>query len=184
MKERIIYLTLKSGDFDNLNALLSGYETVTAVPRPDGVIKLFDRGYEDSGRYHQLRALAMQEFFQDFAAFIQPDSPGFDMEPFLPLLKKVNPGIYAIADLIAEVLEADRPDWKNLLKKYYYSLFGADTIETVVGFIKADQNASKAASRLYMHRNTLNYRLDHFISLSEIDVRSFRGAVAVYLLFR
>lgn len=184
MKERTVYLFVKTGEFETLNPLLSGYETLTAVPRPDGVVKIYDREYENPGRYHQLRELAMQEFFQDFAAFIQPDSPGFDMEPFLPLLKKVNPGIYAIADLIAEIVESDRTEWKNLLKNYYYSLFGADTIETVIGFIKADQNASKAASRLYMHRNTLNYRLDHFISVSEIDVRSFRGAVAIYLLFR
>jgi DNA-binding PucR family transcriptional regulator len=126
----------------------------------------------------------MQEFFQDFTAFIVPDSPHFDCEPFLPFLPRLNPGIYFIWDLISEITFSNRSDLKGLLKKYYYNLFGPETIETVLGFIANDQNASKAAKNLYMHRNTLNYRLDHFIKTSEIDVRGFKGAVAMFLLFR
>ncbi|MCK4551507.1 MAG: helix-turn-helix domain-containing protein [Tenericutes bacterium] len=45
-------------------------------------------------------------------------------------------------------------------------------------------NASKTAKTLYMHRNTLNYRLDNFINKTEIDVRKFKGAIAIYLLFK
>lgn len=184
MKEKHVYLWLKSGKFDSLFPLLAEYPNLAASVRPDGIVLLADSGFEDSSKYRELRELAMQESYQDFTAFLVPDSPNFDMEPFLPLIRKVNPGVYGIADIISEVIDLGRTDLKNLLRKYYYSLFGAETIETVLGFIREDQNASRAAAKLYMHRNTLNYRLDHFIAISEIDVRTFRGAVAVFLLFR
>ncbi|HRY77403.1 MAG TPA: helix-turn-helix domain-containing protein [Candidatus Izemoplasmatales bacterium] len=184
MKERLIYLHLRHGDEETFRSALPEFGPLSSHRRPDGIIEIIDPGFDDPSRYQQIREMAMQEFFQDFAAFIRPDSPHFDAEPFLPLLRKANPGIYAIADMIEEVVEGNHLELKNRLKKYYYTLFGAETIETVLGFIKADQNASRAAADLYMHRNTLNYRLDHFVSVSEIDIRSFRGAVAVYLLFR
>jgi len=184
VKEQRIYLHLRTGEQDTFRAVLSEYGQLSIILRPDGIFEITDHEFEDPSRYQQLRELAMQEFFQDFAAFIRPDSPHFDAEPFIPLLRKVNPGIYAIADMIEEVINGNYAELKNLLRKYYYSLFGVETMETVIGFIKADQNASKAAAKLYMHRNTLNYRLDHFIAISEIDVRRFQGALAVYLLFR
>ncbi len=184
MKQKRIYLWLKSGKFDSLSPFLAEYPNITVSFRPDGIAVLTDEGYDDPGKYRELREMAMQESYQDFTAFLCPDSPNFDMEPFLSLLRKVNPGIYGITEIISEVLDLGRTDLKTLLRKYYYNLFRADTIETVMGFLREDQNASRAAAKLYMHRNTLNYRLDHFIAVSEIDVRTFRGAVAVFLLFR
>ncbi len=184
MKERRIYVHLRHGEEEALRAAINEFGELTSRRRTDGILEITDHGFEDSSRYQQLREIVMQEFYQDFAAFICPDSPHFDPEPFLPLLRKANPGVYSIAEMIEEVVNGNHIELKNRLKKYYYSLFGVETIETVLGFIKADQNASRAADNLFMHRNTLNYRLDHFIDVSEIDIRSFRGAVAVYLLFR
>jgi len=181
--ERKIYLDLKNGDFANLSAVLSAYETLSARELPDHLIEIIDHAETESIEFAHVREMTVQEFYQDFTAFVVPNSPHFEIEPFLPMLKKVSPGIYHISDWIPEVVFT-RPDLKPLLRNYYYNLFGAETIETVLGFIKADQNASKAASALYMHRNTLNYRLDHFIATSEIDVRTFKGATAMFLLFR
>jgi len=181
--ERKIYLDLKNGDFANLSAVLSAYETLSARELPDHLIEIIDHAETESIEFAHVREMTVQEFYQDFTAFVVPNSPHFEIEPFLPMLKKVSPGIYHISDWIPEVVFT-RPDLKPHLRNYYYNLFGAETIETVLGFIKADQNASKAASELYMHRNTLNYRLDHFIATSEIDVRTFKGATAMFLLFR
>jgi hypothetical protein len=184
LKERKIFLFLRNGTFESLLAVLSGFESLHAKERPDKIIEIIDSGLWDQTDYAHVREMALQEFFQDFTAFIVPDSPHFDSEPFLPFLQKANPGIFFIWDLISEITFSNRPDLKGVLKKYYYTLFGPETIDSVLGFIANDQNASKAAANLYMHRNTLNYRLDHFIKVSEIDVRSFKGAAAMYLLFR
>jgi hypothetical protein len=133
---------------------------------------------------HEMRELVIQELYNDFTAFIVPKSKDFPIEEVLPYLEKLNSGIYAIEQLIPEIVFLKNNSLKTTLKNYYLQLSGLDVIDTVMGFIKENQNASKAAKRLFMHRNTLNYRLDHFIEKTEIDIKSFHGALAIYLLFR
>ncbi len=45
-------------------------------------------------------------------------------------------------------------------------------------------NSSSTSKKLYMHRNTLNYRIDNFIEATKINVKTFKGANAVYLLYK
>jgi DNA-binding PucR family transcriptional regulator len=61
--------------------------------------------------------------------------------------------------------------------------FAADseTIVTLETFFDLDCNVSETAKRLYIHRNTLLYRLDKFKQESGYDVRRFRDAVLVQL---
>lgn len=183
MKERKTYLYFKKGDYDSFLTILSNFEALQSKKINDHLIEVTHKEPFDPADFSSIREMTLQEFYQDFAALVVPNSPHFDVSPFLEMLEKLNPGVYWISDLITEVAFT-RPDLKSGLRNYYYNLFGAETIETIIGFIKADQNASKASVELYMHRNTLNYRLDHFINVSEIDVRTFKGAMAMMLLFR
>jgi len=70
------------------------------------------------------------------------------------------------------------------LRSYYYNLVGIDNINTVLGFIENNFNASKTSKNLYLHRNTLNYRLEHFALKTEMDIKKFQTALAIYLLFK
>lgn len=183
MKERKTYLFFKKGDYESFLTVLSNFEALQAKKISDHLIEVTNKEPFDPADFISIREMTVQEFYQDFVALVVPTSPHFDATPFLEMMEKLNPGVYTIADLITEVVFT-RPDLKSYLRNYYYNLLGAETIETILGFIKADQNASKASVELYMHRNTLNYRLDHFITVSEIDVRTFKGAMAMMLLFR
>ncbi len=89
-----------------------------------------------------------------------------------------------IENLIYELVKHSKTELISKLRSYYYNRFSPETIETILGFIDQDLNATKTSKALYMHRNTLNYRLDNFIKKTEIDVRKFSGALAIYLLFR
>jgi DNA-binding PucR family transcriptional regulator len=42
-------------------------------------------------------------------------------------------------------------------------------------------NVSLAAKKLYLHRNTLQYRVDKFIEKTGIDIKHFGNAVSIYL---
>lgn len=53
------------------------------------------------------------------------------------------------------------------------------TLET---FFEMDCNISETAKRLYIHRNTLMYRIDKIKQETGLDVRSFRDAVLMNLL--
>lgn len=48
------------------------------------------------------------------------------------------------------------------------------------GFFAADLNVSLAANNLYMHRNTLLYRLNSFHQKTGFDLKCFRDAALIY----
>jgi DNA-binding PucR family transcriptional regulator len=48
-------------------------------------------------------------------------------------------------------------------------------------FVQCNLNISETAKELYMHRNSLQYRLDRFLEKTGIDVRQFQHAMPVYL---
>ncbi|MGX1900424.1 PucR family transcriptional regulator [Thermolongibacillus altinsuensis] len=54
-------------------------------------------------------------------------------------------------------------------------------LETVKTFFECNLNASLTAKKLYMHRNSLQYRIDKFIEKTGVDIKQFKGAIATYL---
>ncbi|UJL47555.1 helix-turn-helix domain-containing protein [Virgibacillus sp. NKC19-16] len=56
-----------------------------------------------------------------------------------------------------------------------------DVLHTIKTFIECNLNVSLAAKELYMHRNSLQYRLDKFIEKTGVDIRQFNQAMIVYL---
>jgi sugar diacid utilization regulator len=54
-----------------------------------------------------------------------------------------------------------------------------ETRRTLEAFFRHDLNASEAARHLYIHRNTLLYRLERLKQESGLDVRRFEDAVRV-----
>ena len=56
-----------------------------------------------------------------------------------------------------------------------------DLFLTVKKYIENHNNTSLTAKQLYMHRNSLQYRIDKFIDMTGIDLKSFSGTMTVYL---
>ncbi|MDG5786381.1 helix-turn-helix domain-containing protein [Evansella sp. AB-P1] len=56
-------------------------------------------------------------------------------------------------------------------------------LESVKFYLECNMNTSLAAKKMFMHRNTLQYRVDKFIEKTSIDIKRFPNAVAVYFLF-
>ena len=76
-------------------------------------------------------------------------------------------------------------------RQYYSQLFNASTaklfstemLETIDMFFSKDLNLSDTARQLYIHRNTLVYRLDKVQRLVGLDLRKFDDAVTFKLLY-
>ena len=74
--------------------------------------------------------------------------------------------------------------------RYHYMLFNAETaklfseelLETVKMFFEKDLNLSDTARQLYIHRNTLTYRLDKIEKITGLDLRRFDDAVTFKML--
>lgn len=57
----------------------------------------------------------------------------------------------------------------------------SETLTTLETFFQLDCNVSETAKRLYIHRNTLLYRMDKIKQETGLDVRSFKDAVLMKL---
>ncbi len=98
-------------------------------------------------------------------------------------------GVYPYADYLIYKILQDVP--KEKLESYYLGLLSEegmllfedeDMDDTVKTFFLSDLNISDASRRLYMHRNTLMYRIDKIERSTNLNVKSFSSAVAYRLL--
>jgi carbohydrate diacid regulator len=53
----------------------------------------------------------------------------------------------------------------------------AETLNTIKTFFTCNLNIAETARALYMHRNTLVYRLDTFKKQTGLDIRKFEDAI-------
>ena len=81
--------------------------------------------------------------------------------------------------LLNPLSHADRIRFIEQVFKRKDPLLDAEMIQTLETFFELDCNVSETAKKLYIHRNTLLYRLDKFKQESGLDVRTFNEAVHV-----
>lgn len=70
-----------------------------------------------------------------------------------------------------------------LFNKRTASLFTPEMLKTIEMFLEKDLNLSDTARQLYIHRNTLVYRLDKVQRLSGLDLRRFEDAFVFKLFY-
>jgi DNA-binding PucR family transcriptional regulator len=67
--------------------------------------------------------------------------------------------------------------------KQKFSFFDSEVINTIEEFINCGLNVSDAAKKLYIHRNTLIYRLDKLHKETGLDIRNFKDATVFMIAF-
>lgn len=74
---------------------------------------------------------------------------------------------------------------RELLDKFKnkFDKFDSELINTIEEFVNSDLNVSDAARRLYVHRNTLIYRLDKITKETGFDIRNFKEATIFIIAF-
>ena len=96
--------------------------------------------------------------------------------------------VYVFSRLILERFLMELP---QDISAYYHSLlfnrktarlFNEEMLYTIEMFFKKDLNLSDTARQLYIHRNTLVYRLDKVQRQTGLDLRAFDDAVTFKIL--
>lgn len=74
---------------------------------------------------------------------------------------------------------------KELLDNFKekFSLFDSEMINTIEEFVNCGLNISDASRKLYIHRNTLIYRLDKIDKDTGYDIRDFKQATVFIIAF-
>jgi hypothetical protein len=184
MERRILYLYTKNNDYDEIIAFLKMYDKVWFKKiEMDCLIAEANLDFNLSD-FFKLREFILEELLIDFIGFFVPKDFDINLSDLLPSFNRINYGIYDVVSLITEICLEKEMTLQKKLKGYYYNLIGIDNINTIIGFIENNFNASLTSKRLFLHRNTLNYRLENFSLKTEMDVKSFRTGLAIYLLFK
>ena len=72
----------------------------------------------------------------------------------------------------------------NNLKNIYLKNIDKDLLKSILTFINSDLSVNKASKLLFVHRNTLNNKINKFKNLTGFDVRNFNDAYIVYTLLK
>ncbi|QOR67382.1 helix-turn-helix domain-containing protein [Cytobacillus suaedae] len=109
----------------------------------------------------------------------------FEKNGFNTALKYIHKQrVYSLQDIIPIfILEnmdiSSKNDISYILKETFNE--EKEQLETIKVFLESNLNVTLAAKKLYMHRNSLQYRIDKFIEKTGIDIKNFNGAVTAYL---
>ena len=154
----------------------------------EDVITLIDDDYfnpepVDLGGFSEL---ILEDFDSNITMFLEPYVEnefllGTDIKDFI---KQLPHGVYQFEDIVTYSVVRNNEVLKKKILDYINKEVNSEVIHTVLEFIENNMNSSSTSKKLYMHRNTLNYRIDNFIESTKINVKTFRGANAVYLLYK
>jgi DNA-binding PucR family transcriptional regulator len=144
--------------------------------------------------YEALKDTLSTDFYMDLSIYIglfQSDlavaKEIYDREKnnFLSVQGYLQPkAVYNIADLLPlMLLHNASPDTKKTLTGLLAEWIEEDreTLNTIKVFVECNMNISLAAKKLYIHRNSLQYRVDKFFDRTGIDVKQFKNALSVYM---
>lgn len=89
------------------------------------------------------------------------------------------PWMLQLEKLIHHLPESEKTGFLERVLKRLDVVLDSETMTTLEQFFTLDCNVSETAKKLYIHRNTLLYRLDKFKQETGLDVRTFNDAVLV-----
>ena len=184
MERRLLYFYNKNHNYDEIIAFLNMYENVSFSKVQCNVLIAYSDLTMTIDDFSKLREFLLEEILVDFVGLFVPKNLDISLDDLIIGFKKVNYRVYSIEDFITEICLEKVSLLQVKLKSYYYNLIGVENINTVVGFIENNFNASQTSKKLFLHRNTLNYRLENFINKTEIDIKKFKNGLAIYLLFK
>lgn len=104
--------------------------------------------------------------------------PFFD-EVFIKYLNKIN-------NIVKTAFEVfiDNINETEVLKdsKYIFNMIPKKELDTLKAFLYCNANSCIAANELYLHRNSFNYRMNHFTSTMNVDIRDLNTLMFLNLI--
>lgn len=87
---------------------------------------------------------------------------------FIKYLYKMGNSVNTAFELFLNNLNAEfvKKDLKSIIEK-----IEKKDLDTIKAFLRCNCNSSIAAKELYLHRNSFNYRMNHFIESTKMDIR-------------
>ncbi len=104
--------------------------------------------------------------------------PFFD-DLFIKYLNKINNFVTTAFEVFIDNIHDNQVLIDS--RKIYNSIKKKD-LDTIKAFLSCNANSCVAANELYLHRNSFNYRMNHFINETQIDVRDLNSLMFINLI--
>ena len=103
--------------------------------------------------------------------------------PFQPKRQIFNYSSMVLERFLCDIPEDSAAQFhQTLFNKKTAKLFSEEMLNTIEAFFDNSLNLSETARKLYIHRNTLVYRLDKIQKITGLDLRTFDDAMTFKLL--
>ncbi|GAE35281.1 PucR family transcriptional regulator [Halalkalibacter akibai] len=131
--------------------------------------------YIDLSLYIGLKSTSIQEARERY---------DWEKDCFDKIRQSFKKKIYIGEEMIPHLLlyEANSINLNQISKQLLHNVKDdKDLIKSIRVYLDCNMNISLAAKKLYLHRNTLQYRVEKFIEKTGVDIRHFNNAVSIYL---
>ena len=187
MKRRV-YIYQENVSSELIELFNSFGEQIKVESVQDDMIIVLDTDYfnPEPVDLSAFQELIQEDFGGEVIIFVEPYMErdfvlGNAIKDFVPELPY---GVFFFDDVITYAVLKQNQKLKQDIREFILSVTNSEVIHTVREFIENNMNSSLSAKKLYMHRNTLNYRVENFIESTHINVKTFKGANAVYMLYK
>ena len=193
-----------AGRLSEVEEVLSGFlqdsadEMVSIDEKQCVLIKFMDESVKDYSSFDQYAEFLRLSIFEEYGIkvaifvgglckYVSEIAKSYQQALAVQRLAKVEElgGIHSFKDYILEKIIEDLPkekvvEYLDLLSRGGTSeiFFDPEMNGTVEEFLENNLNASETSRKLFLHRNTLSYRLDKTEKETGLDVRKFSDAIA------
>ncbi len=181
MYELYIHTARQGGLIRELAASIWPEGELLALSRQTAVLQLPEAPEDSLDAYHEL---IMSDVSQPFTiALFTPQSRSLIGRKWLcRALERLPFGHYA-DDSVLYALNKHFANARKEFRRRLENRISKHLLESALALAHADLNATLAAKRLYVHRNTLLYRLRQFKLQTGLDPQRFRTAALLDLLY-
>lgn len=193
-----------AGRLNEVEEVLSSFlqdsadEIVSIDDKQCVLIKFMDESVKDYSSFDQYAEFLRRSIFEEYGIkvaifvgglckYVSEIAKSYQQALAVQRLARIEEpgGIHSFKDYILEKIIEDLP--KDKIVEYLDLLSSGGTSEiffdpemngTVEEFLENNLNASETSRKLFLHRNTLSYRLDKTEKETGLDVRKFSDAIA------
>lgn len=142
---------------------------------------LFTFEHDDISDIKSLFLSLQDELYVDVIGYISySNSLAMEKEIALELIDDLSSGIYTLKEALYNLKNIKN---KRKILSFILDSTGIDE-DFIISFAEYDLNVSKASKAMYIHRNTMNYKLDKMLELTGFDLRRFKDAYILYNLVK
>lgn len=138
--------------------------------------------YSDDEEIRRMLMALEVELMTNMYAYLSCDNPedrlSEELEIGLNLLNYIPHGVFNLKEALLYASEIDN---KEKILSYILKYTGISE-DFIRDFAKCDLNVSKASKEMFIHRNTMIYKLDKLKDISGFDLRCFKDAYILYML--